>query len=644
MNDCILFLCNSEQLYRELLPYIDGIEGYHCMFYSTVDEVRHMIPKIYRLSPDAIVALPSTADALLPLVNIPFVPLSPSPLDFLDALMAARSDDSEEVHYIGYSHSLLVDELSRFEAILNRKIVLHTYLGLQERERIINEIPGSGVRIAAVTSNITKLKLEQCGGKGILITRGKLAIQQTIYSAHQLIASKRAEAERNDWLTHLLDNIHNGVIGIDADGAVTDFNKLAASYLCIPTSQVIGKKVTAFPPESPIGKLFQGINLHKSGTEIHTINNRTCLVTVVPIKHDKSLIILKDESEIKRLQTALSHEAAKRGMVAKYTFSDIVGECPATVRCINLAKKLAQSDATVLLVGETGVGKELFAQSIHNSSSRKTGPFVAINCAAIPEGILESELFGYEGGSFTGALREGKRGLFELANGGTLFLDEIGEMPISLQSRLLRVLQNKEIMHLGGKNVIPVDVRIIAATNQDLEQAIKQKTFRQDLFYRISMFTLRIPSLKERREDIPALAQYFIQKKNIKYGKNVPPPDDTFISRLMARDWPGNVRELENAMERYVFLYDLAENDTFDDLSFNKWQPLSSAKDGDLLSENKITVDINTMEEMERQIISILLNRYSISELAAILGISRSTIWRKCKETAAKHAENDQIL
>ena len=201
----------------------------------------------------------------------------------------------------------------------------------------------------------------------------------------------------------------------------------------------------------------------------------------------------------------------KRGLIAKNTLADIAGESDPIVQAKEQAKLYAQSDSTVIIVGETGTGKEIFAQAIHNASPRARGPFVAINCAALPENLLESELFGYEGGAFTGARKEGKPGLFELAHGGTIFLDEIGEMSLAVQARLLRILEEREVMRLGGDRVIPVDVRVIAATNKDLFHKVTQKSFRQDLFYRLCVLQLRLPPLRERLEDIPHLLERFFK-------------------------------------------------------------------------------------------------------------------------------------
>lgn len=263
-----------------------------------------------------------------------------------------------------------------------------------------------------------------------------------------------------------------------------------------------------------------------------------------PYKEKKGdIIILKDVQKIEKLETEIRRNSLPRTYSAKYTFSDIVGNSYAITKCIKNAKKIAVTEMPVLITGESGTGKELFAQSIHNYSKRFDKPFVALNCAALSKELLESELFGYEEGAFTGAKKGGKKGLFEFAQKGTIFLDEIGDMPMELQAKLLRVLQEREIRRLGGNATIPVDVRIITATNLNLKQMVEEGKFRLDLYYRISMFSLLLPPLRERPEDILRLADRFLAAKR---GWKM---DAQLSEALTAHSWKGNVRELQNCVE-----------------------------------------------------------------------------------------------
>ncbi|WP_407635224.1 sigma 54-interacting transcriptional regulator [Kyrpidia tusciae] len=282
---------------------------------------------------------------------------------------------------------------------------------------------------------------------------------------------------------------------------------------------------------------------------------REVIVNVAPILVDGELKgsvgVIHDISEIQQLTEELDRaKRLIRKLEAKYTFEDIIGHSPSFVSAVQLARSAAQTPATVLLRGESGTGKELFAHAIHNESARRYHQFIRVNCAAFSESLLESELFGYEEGAFTGAKRGGKKGVFEEASGGTLFLDEIGELPLPTQAKILRAIQEKEIVRVGGSRAIPVDVRIIAATHVNLEKAIEEGRFRQDLYYRLNVMPIVLPPLRERKEDIEPLARQFVRKFNQDFGRQVEGLTPRAIARLEEYPWPGNVRELENVIGR----------------------------------------------------------------------------------------------
>lgn len=286
-------------------------------------------------------------------------------------------------------------------------------------------------------------------------------------------------------------------------------------------------------------------------------SHKEVLVNAAPIIVDGELRgsvgVLHDLSEITRLTDELKQaKAIIRKLEAKYTFDDIVGKDAALLAATDKGRKAAETNVTVLLRGESGTGKEIFAHAIHNASERKYRQFVRVNCTAISDSLLESELFGYEEGAFTGAKKGGKKGLFEEANGGTIFLDEIGEIPPGTQAKLLRVLQEKELVRVGGTRAVNIDVRIIAATNADLEAAIKNGSFRGDLYYRLNAFPIKLPPLRLRKSDIYELTIFFIKKFNQQYGRNIQDISEGAVNVLKKYDWPGNVRELENAVGRAI--------------------------------------------------------------------------------------------
>ncbi|MFC0522678.1 sigma 54-interacting transcriptional regulator [Pontibacillus salicampi] len=295
-------------------------------------------------------------------------------------------------------------------------------------------------------------------------------------------------------------------------------------------------------------------------------SKKEVLVNVAPVivdgKLKGSVGVLHDVSEIQSLTSELRKaRQIIRNLEAKYTFHDIIGQSQEMLLALEQAKVGAKTPATVLLRGESGTGKELFAHAIHNESTRRHNKFIRVNCASIAESLLESELFGYEEGAFSGAKRGGKRGLFEEANNGSIFLDEIGELSLNMQAKLLRALQEQEIVRVGGTKPVNIDVRIIAATNVNLEKAIMNRAFREDLYYRLNRLPIFIPSLKERRSDIPLLVNHLIQKLNQEYGRNVNEVDEQAMDYLKAYDWPGNVRELENIIGRAMIYMTMHEEE-----------------------------------------------------------------------------------
>ena len=318
---------------------------------------------------------------------------------------------------------------------------------------------------------------------------------------------------------------------------------------------------------------------------------------------------------------------------AKYQFADIIGENIKLRNAVFVAKRAAETDTRILLQGASGTGKEVFAQAIHNWSFRKDGPFVPINCGAIPNGLLESELFGYVKGAFTGANREGQIGKFEYAKGGTLFLDEIGEMSFDMQAKLLRVLEEKKLCRVGGNKLIDLDVRIIAATNRDLRAMVQDNKFRDDLYYRLSVVTIYIPPLKQRKDDLPHLINYFLYTTGKKLNRNIKRIEPDAEAILNNYHWPGNIRELENVIERAILLSD-------GDVICKEQFPSSLLEKATVQIEEVIPATVVEsygeyfdLKEIEKTTIKKAVNytRGNISKAADLLGISRNTLHRKIK-------------
>ena len=333
-----------------------------------------------------------------------------------------------------------------------------------------------------------------------------------------------------------------------------------------------------------------------------------------------ALVFIRNTDRIMEEERKIRKGLAEKGLTAKYSFSDILGKSKAIRENIHMAQRYSRVNSNVLIVGETGTGKELFAHSIHQASSRSDQPFVALNCAALPENLLESELFGYEAGAFSGAAKGGKIGLFELAHRGTIFLDEIGEIPITLQAKLLRVLQEKEIRRIGSTSVHPIDVRVVSATNINIEEKIRNGQFRSDLYYRLNLLDISIPPLRERREDVQELVDFYLTRFACEMGKRIPTVTSEAAQLLMQYDWPGNVRELRNVCERLIVL---------NDSDFVSAELLRQLK---IFRESKAREPVILPEEqMEDTVYSRLKPKKKKKELAEELGVSRTTLWRMAK-------------
>ncbi|HWR39463.1 MAG TPA: sigma 54-interacting transcriptional regulator [Patescibacteria group bacterium] len=448
-----------------------------------------------------------------------------------------------------------------------------------------------------------------------------------------------AEDHRQIWLSNqylktVIESIADGVVAIDAGGHILEINSEAAKILAISTAGARGKTIQELLDGQPL--------LAKVATRGKTVTDREifidtrrgrihCHITAQPIvlEDDKVAGAVATLKGIKKLHKVVNQIS---GAEARFVFSDIVGQSPVMLRTIHLAQVAARSMSTVLIQGESGTGKELFAQAIHTASSPGQ-PFVAINCAAIPETLIESELFGYEGGAFTGASRNGRPGKFELANGGTIFLDEIGEMPLNIQAVLLRVLQERCIQRIGGVRSIPVNVRILAATNKNLALEARQGNFRQDLYYRLNIFKIDVPPLRARIDDIALLVDHFVSCMAVRYNKSVRGVSQPVLKKLQEYSWPGNIRQLENVLERALNFADgpLIEEQHLPDFLQEEIDHSPSRPD-----TRPTTMNLDSCEQ--RLINDALRQTGERQKAAELLGISRSTLYRRLKKYGMEDA------
>lgn len=439
----------------------------------------------------------------------------------------------------------------------------------------------------------------------------------------------------NQNLNHIVKNMTDGVVLVSKMGEMEVLNPASKKTWGNLLEDLPLIKEKFFNDENKHYELLFNDNIAFQDEEIiiDTANNSTrFLASGTPIFNennqvDTALIIIKPIEDIHRLVNRFS------GATAKFTFANIITKNPKMLEVISIAQSVAKTDSIIMIKGESGTGKELFAQAIHNESYRASGPFVALNCGAIPRELIASELFGYAEGAFTGAKRGGNPGKFELASGGTLFLDEIGDMPHEQQVALLRVIQEKNITRIGGHHVIPVDVRIICATNKDLLAEIEKGNFRQDLYYRLNVVSIRIPPLRERREDIPLLFQYFINKTDTNY--NIDSQVSLLLDNLITSyAWPGNVREIQNIVERMLSLPPDYNKDNIlpyiDIIGHNKFR--ENKLDITLHEAYKIKKHDIKQDEKEKIIRLLKEHKGNITQVAKEMEIARSTLYRKMKK------------
>lgn len=468
-------------------------------------------------------------------------------------------------------------------------------------------------------------------GSGNLVHPHTLGlVVAAVKSIENQMSSVKVQKELKDayqYMNTIMNAISYGILAVDVNGCIRSINDTACKILNIVEEEFINRSI-----DSVIGNWQQILNYINSGREYMDeeasfkdaeIKERY-MINVYPIKNEESQLIGMVIT-LKGMQAVYNLVNKCTGMRARYTFNDIIGNSCDIKRIIEYSNVIANSPSTILIQGESGTGKEVLAQAIHNASSRRDAGFVAINCGAIPRNLIESELFGYDDGAFTGARKGGHPGKFELANGGTLFLDEIGEMPIDMQVNLLRVIQERCITRIGGRKYIPVDVRIIAATNKDLKEEVKKGAFREDLYYRLSVIPINIPPLRSREDDIPALIEHFLKTKAMKLKKEVPVIDKKTFDSMINYDWPGNVRELENYVENIV---NFDGKSTYIMNSIGK----KDAKVCEKISNGETF--ICSIDELEKRAITECLRKYkgNVSQTANILQISRNTLYLKMKK------------
>ncbi|GIN11427.1 sigma-54-dependent Fis family transcriptional regulator [Shouchella clausii] len=467
---------------------------------------------------------------------------------------------------------------------------------------------------------------------------GAIAVFKDVTEATQLAEQVTDLRSIQTMLEAIINSSNDAISVVDENGTGLMVNPAYTKLTGLDSDQIIGQPATADISEGEsihmqvlrTKKPVRGARL-KLGP-----HKKDVIVNVAPVVVDGELKgsvgVIHDVSELNRLSSQLQH-AQKRlaTLEATYSFSEIVGTSKEMAFAIEQAKRGAKTSFPILLLGETGTGKELFAHAIHNESERKGQPFVRVNCAALTETLLESELFGYEQGAFSGALKSGKKGLFEEAEHGSIFLDEIGEMSPNTQAKLLRVLQEQEIVRVGGTKPIPIHVRVIAATNVDLEGAIRERRFREDLYYRLNKLPIRIPPLRERLSDLPALIDHLLRKLNLDYGHNIQSISKLVLSRFEGYYWPGNVRELENVLARSMIYMDLGATELTDVSLPQEFGQLGKREKSDAAAPKQLQAFLAEKEKEHLQRTLAEVDGVK-TEAAKLLGISIRSLYYKLEK------------
>ncbi|MFA6807512.1 MAG: sigma 54-interacting transcriptional regulator [Eubacteriales bacterium] len=536
--------------------------------------------------------------------------------------------------------------LSSFEEIVKDNLIKYTCQNeLEDISKGIEYLKEMGADV--VIGKIAMANVARKNGmKSVVITSGYEAVRRAIYEARRVNVIRKQEKRKAEQLKAILNFTYDGILALDKNGKITVFNRVCEQLTGYKADKAIGSYITDVIPKAHCQSLLD-TGKPELG-EILEIGIAKVVANRVPIIVDNKVegvvTTFQQVDRLQKMENKVRRKLADRGLAAKYSFQDIMGKSESITNTIKLAQDYSLVDSTVLIYGQTGSGKEMFAHAIHSASKRKNQPFVAINCAAFPESLLESELFGYVEGAFTGAKKGGKAGVFEIAHRGTLFLDEVGEMSPMLQARLLRVIEQGEIMRLGDSSILPIDVRLVAATHRNLSNMVVQNEFREDLYYRINVLSIKVSSLRDRGKDIIMIARKFLKEFCDRQGKDIGIFSLEAERILLQYEWPGNIRELKNAMERIsmltsgktvekkdvikALLLEQSENDL--EVFFDK----SKKEDMNDLEDNMANMLYKERGLLERQVVLKILRECNgnKTEAAKHLGISRTTLWRKLQE------------
>lgn len=640
----IVFIAPDDKLHKLAKDVVNSFDDEIEVYQGSLSEGVKVAKQAVKNGTNIIISRGGTGDLIKRNLQIPVVNLETSSFDIINSISKAVRY-SNNIGIVGFDN--LVSAYERVIDILENTFSAHITIAAIESdrqvERKIIELYKAGIRVF-IGGHIVNNATQKLGYNGVLIETGKEAIIESIKHAKNLLHVQMKEKEHTELLKSIIDFAYDGILAIDKFGLITVFNPVIQKITGVISKNALGKLVDEVVENTRMNYVLKTGEAELG--EIQQIGETSIVTNRVPIIVDNEVIgvvaTFQEIEKIQRIENQIRKKLLAKGHIAKATFDNIKGKGKEILHTKEKAKLYAEVDSTILILGETGTGKELFAQSIHNSSSRKDKQFVAVNCAALPENLLESELFGYVEGAFTGAKKGGKPGLFELAHGGTIFLDEISEMPLRLQARFLRVLQEKEVVRLGDDRIIPVDVRVIAATNRELHKQVEIGEFREDLYYRLNVLRLEIPPLRNRKEDISDLIYYFIDEKCKTLNRSVKGIAYETLVKLINYNWPGNVRQLENIIERCVVL--CKDKEINNEIVFEAISNLLNFIPEESSLERINIQNTGVLKNIEGETIKrVLMETNGNKTLAAEkLGISVTTLWRRLKKIDEGNSKYEQ--
>jgi propionate catabolism operon transcriptional regulator len=621
-------LTRLRELLESVIPQYQAaaeIRVFHKGFEDALAAARQLIETGAEV--DVFLSAGSNGAYLRERAGVPVVLITPTGFDMLKALSKARRM-SDRVAIVTFG--AVTAELEQFKDLYGLEIEQRAYTARLDAEACVRELAEKGIEVVVGPGMVTDLA-EQAGLKGVFLY-SQNSVREALGRAIEIARIARSEEAKRERINTILRTLGEGVVAVDMNERIQSINPAMAKLLGVSGENALGVRLSGIAPGLTLSQVLE------SGTEelekIQRSGGRTLVVNRIPMREQGvqtgAVLTCQDATAIERVDRTLRSLHRPRHFVARYQLGDLVGESPSLRRIKVLAERYARTEATVLITGPSGTGKELLAQGIHNAGSRRQHAFVAINCAAFPETLLESELFGYDEGAFTGSRRGGKPGLFEAAHTGTLFLDELGDVPLALQTRLLRVLQEREVLRLGSNDPTPIDVRVIAATNRDLKESVAEGTFRDDLYYRLNILHLHVPPLEARREDIPAIAAHLLRGALLRHGA---PGRHAQVLRLLLPlleryPWPGNVREMENVLERVAVLF--ADLETADPMHARQLKLVVPELFEGSETVRKRSFKAERQEAEEAQILRVLRDcGGNQTEAARRLGIGRTTLWRR---------------